>query len=226
MLFNIIMVFVLLFIMSFMLIAEEQAKKTLEQKADLIITLQWPDNSPHDMDLWLQLPSGKVVGYPYKDGGTAFLERDDLGFNNNYINGKQEVEINSRREVISIRGLVPGKYTVDVILFSRHAKQHPLGSPEPIDKEPIPNVVELLRINPSFQLLKHKELIFTKNKEEQTAFSFTIESDGSVSNIIEEENHFVGEQALGGEFTGHNVDPRSEDRVPTIPFGPPLQGRE
>ena len=63
MLFNIIIVFVLLFFVSIMMMNPVSKKSDIESKADLLIVMSWPDFSNHDIDLWVKPPEGPAVFY-------------------------------------------------------------------------------------------------------------------------------------------------------------------
>ena len=64
MVFNMVLAFALLFVMSFLLIRPPaETKKAVEMKAEFVITLSWPDGALDDQDLWVLMPNGQQVGY-------------------------------------------------------------------------------------------------------------------------------------------------------------------
>lgn len=195
MLFNIIIVFVLLFFASIMLINEPAKKKDIEARADVIITMTWPDMSLHDMDLWVKVPDGKPIGYNHKENSYVFLERDDLGISNNFvIKDGVKTALAPRREVVSFRGKVPGRYVVNVQFFM--AKTEDGKAVAFYDNTPIPVQVELVQINPSYKILARKEIIMTKTKEERTAFAFVVRDDAIADIELETEETFILDQAM------------------------------
>ena len=80
-LFNLILGFVFLFIVSFILINEPTKKEGIEQKAEFMIIMNWDSDHNKDIDLWMEGPTGKV-GFTSLEQGNMFLDRDDLGHRN------------------------------------------------------------------------------------------------------------------------------------------------
>ena len=181
MLFNIIMVFVLLFFASILMMNPTAKKNDVEVKADMIVTMTWPDLSPHDMDLWISVPDGPAIGYPRKENTYLFLERDDLGASNNYVmkNDKKEI-LSTRREVMTFRGRPDGRYVVNVNFYAAKTELGAIISE--YDGPPVPVVVELIQINPFYKVIARKEILLSKVHEERTAFSFIIR-DNEVTDI-------------------------------------------
>lgn len=148
----------------------DSKKKDIESKADLMIVLTWPDNSPHDIDLWLKTPD-TMIGYPHRENSYAHLEQDNLGMTNNFImRDNERIEIPSRREVITFRGTPNGRYVVNVHFFAAYG-------PEAGHGPTIPVTVELVQINPAYRVLVKKDLILETVKQEKTAFSFVINNN-------------------------------------------------
>jgi hypothetical protein len=127
-----------------------------------------------------------------------FLERDDLGWSNNFtmLEGKR-VEIPTRREVITFRGKEDGRYVVRVQFYmSKDAKTGKAGESPP---QPVPVKVELIRINPKYNILASKEVPMANAKEEKTAFSFIIK-DGEIVDIdLTTEQKIISENQVSGE---------------------------
>jgi hypothetical protein len=190
MLFNIIVGFVLLFFIAVLLMNPPVKKADIEAKADIIITMSWPDLSPHDIDLWIKNPTTDPIHYNRRENSYLFLDRDDLGVSNNFIfKDGQQVMLESRREVASFRGKVNGRYVANVVFFIAKSSD---GQPDNrYDGTPIPVRVELIQINPVYKILAKKDIVLTKIKEEQTAFSFIIQ-DGLVIDVdLETEELFT-----------------------------------
>ena len=59
-LFNLILGFVFLFIISFILINDPVKKEGVEQKAEFMIILSWDAQANKDIDLWIEGPLGNV----------------------------------------------------------------------------------------------------------------------------------------------------------------------
>ena len=63
----------------------------IDSKAEFIITMDWPDNHPDDLDLFVQDPAGNIAWYRHREAGFLTLDRDDRGGANDFIvvNGKK-----------------------------------------------------------------------------------------------------------------------------------------
>lgn len=166
-LFNIIILFVLLFFVALMMMNPDSKKKDIESKADLMIVLTWPDNNPHDIDLWLKTPDS-LIGYPNRENSYAHLEQDNLGMTNNFImRDNERVEIPTRREVITFRGTPNGRFVVNVHFFTANG-------PEAGNAPSVPVTVELIQINPTYKILAKKDIVLERVKQQKTAFAFVI----------------------------------------------------
>ncbi len=96
----------------------EAKEGKIETKAEFIITMTWPDDHPDDIDLYAEDPLGNIVWYHVREGGFMVLDRDDRGGANNTITvDGRKITSPFRQETISIRGIVPGEYTVNVHYF-------------------------------------------------------------------------------------------------------------
>lgn len=76
---------------------------------NVIVELRWPDDLNSDVDLWVEAPGDKPVGYSNKGGVSFNLLRDDLG------NLADATQMNY--EVSYSRGVPHGEYTVNVHLY-------------------------------------------------------------------------------------------------------------
>ena len=75
-LFNILVGFVFLFLVAFLMINPVAKKADIEKKAEFLITLSWPNDSPQDIDLWVMDPHKNKVGFASKEKGLVHLERE------------------------------------------------------------------------------------------------------------------------------------------------------
>jgi hypothetical protein len=169
-------------------------------KAEFILTLTWDKKDVNDMDIWLKDPRGDIIYYKDKESSVMFLDRDDLGLKKDkiMINGVEQI-IYINQEIISIRAIFPGKWTVAVHFYKRNDKQKP-GTI-------IPVTVRLDKINPSVKIIFNKELNMRQTWEEVTAASFEVLPDGTVVNIQFEMN-----------------EPMVHERIPMPIWGPDADG--
>ena len=89
-LFNVLLGLVFMVFTAFSLINPTAKTGIVDLKAELFITVTWPDNDPNDMDLYVEDSAGNIVSYA-PEASLVHLDRDDRG---NYrdtitVNGKQ-----------------------------------------------------------------------------------------------------------------------------------------
>ena len=172
-LFNILVGFAFLFIVAFLLIKPEAKREDFDRKAEFVIILEWDNQRPDDIDLYVEDPSGKIVHFRNRVVNFMHLDKDDLGKRNDAImvNGiKQFVDIN--REVITIRGILPGEHIVNAHYYSDY--EGLLERHGPLDIK-----VKVHKVNP-YSIVWEGIKTFDKRGQEETFVRFTIEKDGKV----------------------------------------------
>lgn len=173
-LFNVLLGFVMLFIIAFLLINPISKKADIPNKSEVIIILEWNKESNSDIDLWVQRDDNNPVGFTNKQSAPLHLSRDDLGSKNDivFINGKKEV-IKQNREVITVRGIVPGDYYITIHGYNVDADN---------DRDVIK--VRVIDVNPyKEQYVKTYDITFTGQKI--NAPGFTLDSEGNITEIWE-----------------------------------------
>jgi hypothetical protein len=170
MLFKALQVVAFLFFIALLVMNPRTEGSQVVRKAEFIITMGWPDMHPDDVDLYVQDPTGALVWYNQRTVGFMVLERDDRGETNDFIhvNGQKKWSP-IRQEIVSIRGILPGEYTVNVHLY------------EHIAKEPVPVSVQVEKLNPVVQVVYYDTIALDHTDEEETAVRFTLAEDGSVT---------------------------------------------
>lgn len=168
-LFKALQVVAFLFFIALLALHAEPNQGKVDKRAEFIITMNWPDRHPDDVDLYVQDPAGKLVWYNQKDSGLMVLERDDRGDTNDFtMVDARKVVAPGREEMVSIRGLIPGEYTVNVHLY------HHVAS------DPVPVSVKVEKLNPSLQIVGYRTLLLDHTDEEKTVLRFTLSQDGTV----------------------------------------------
>ena len=142
MLFKALQVVAFLFFIALLAIAPQANEGKIDSKAEFIITMDWPDNHPDDLDLFVQDAVGNIVWYRHREAGFMVLERDDRGGANDFIlvNGKK-IASPIREEIVTVRGIVPGEYTVNISHFQATTGQ------------PVPATVKVQKLNPTTQVI-------------------------------------------------------------------------
>jgi len=185
MLFNMALAFALLFLLAFIMIKPsiEPSKKAIEMKAEFVLTLSWPDGSLDDQDLWVKMPDGKMIGYSNRDIGVMTLDRDDRGgLGNTYvdpIDGTLKIQA-IRREIVTIRTVLPGRYVVNVHTFADRKEYAGISSPAVM---PYSVEVTLVKLNPSFQEVTKQKVLMEKLNDQKTVLAFTVGENGEITSV-------------------------------------------
>ena len=171
-LFNILLGFTFLFFITMLFINPITKLGNVNMKAEYIITVDWKDSLPDDIDLWVKDPNGEIVSYLKKDAGWLHLDRDDRGVVNDkiIIDGK-EVIYPINREVVTLRGIIPGEYTVNLYLYD-HKSNSPVEAKIIIEK-----------VNPSLRLVFVGDVILKNEDTELTITKFRLDSEGNFKSI-------------------------------------------
>ena len=173
MLFNMLIAFVFCFIIALLAMNPKALKAgDIPSKAEYIISVSWPDMNPNDIDTWVQGPSGDMVWFRAREAGLMHLDRDDRGLANDTIlvNGKQVINpLNT--EVVTIRGIEPGEYTVNAQYY------------ESKNNEAVEVTVSVIKVNPRADVVFYGQLTLARKGDEATAVRFTVLPDGAVANV-------------------------------------------
>ena len=171
-LFNVLLGFVFLFFITILFINPITKLGNVNLKAEFIITLDWKDSLPDDIDLWVQDPNGEVVSYLKKDAGWLHLDRDDQGEINDKVTiNNQEIIYPINREVVTLRGIIPGEYIVNVYMYSN-------PSSRPVDIN-----LTIEKVNPSLKLVYFNNSTLIKKDTEMTLARFNLDSQGRYTSL-------------------------------------------
>lgn len=180
MLFNVLLVLSLLFALALVFINPPAKQGAVDLKAEFLITASWPDGDPADLDMWVQEPGGKTVWYKMRDEGLMHLDRDDRGnFNDMIIVNGKEVINPLNQEIVSLRGIIAGEYTVNLHYYRSEKKA------------PIQATVTLLRVNPRAEVVWHGSVTLDTPGVERTAIRFTLTRDGQVADLNTQQQAIV-----------------------------------
>jgi len=173
-LFKALQVVAFLFFIAFLAISQQKEDGKVDNKAEFFISMTWPDNHPDDFDLFVQDPIGNVVWYRRRDIGFMSLERDNRGGANDFITvGDERIRSPARQELVSIRGIVAGEYTVNVYHFSAQTNL------------PVPVTVTVEKLNPRVSVVAKRTIDIQGSSVEKTAARFTLDAKGEVVSTSE-----------------------------------------
>lgn len=162
----------LLFLIAVIFLNPDRESGKIDIEAEYVVTVTWPDNSPDDIDTWVQDPKGNITWFRNRSAGLVHLDRDDRGMLNDtmVLNGRT-VDNPLNQEVTAIRGKVPGEYIVNVHYYDSESNAA------------VPVAVRVARVNPVYTIAYYGTTTLQHKGEEKTAVRFTIGTDGAISGI-------------------------------------------
>jgi hypothetical protein len=136
--------------------AEDAAKQAVA--GDILVNAEWTPGSDADVDLWVKGPGDEdVVGFNHRADKQSSYLRDDVGMRNDFTN--------LNYEIVGIRGLVPGRYVVNLHLFA-------------LNDASSAHVMVVVTTNGGHTILYHREVDLIEQGQEVTAVSFVLDSEG------------------------------------------------
>ena len=171
-LFNALLGFTFLFLIAIIFMNPEAKTGIIDPKAEYIITVTWEDNSPDDIDTWVEDPDGQIIWFRSPEAGLLHLDRDDRGLLNDTIsiNG-EEIQNPLNQEVVTIRGVIKGEYVVNLHYYASETEK------------PVNVNVRVVKVNPALEVVYYGVVTLDKKGDEKTAVRFRIGYDGKVSGI-------------------------------------------
>ena len=182
MLFNILVGFAFLFIVAFLLIKPEAKKEDFERKAEFVVIMEWDHDQPDDIDLYVQDPMQTKAHFRLPIANFMYLDKDDLGFANDVVksvNG-EVTKVNINREVVTIRGIIPGEYIINAHYYSQRKWENDgrLNTNAKPEGKNLTVKIELHKVNP-YKIWWMGEKTFTHRGQEETFVRFTLDPDGN-----------------------------------------------
>ena len=180
-LFNALLGFTFLFLVAIMFMNPDAKSGIIDPKAEYILTITWEDNSPDDVDVWVEDPEGQIVWFRTPEAGLLHLDRDDRGLVNDTItiNG-EEVQNPLNQEVVTLRGVVKGEYIVNLHYYASETGK-------PVDVH-----IRLAKVNPKLEIVYYGTVNMEKRGDEKTALRFSIGRNGDIFGINFLPKSFVG----------------------------------
>lgn len=161
-LFNICLGFAAMFLLSLILISTvKNQTESLKKDVLYFIRIEWQGDLDTDIDMWLQDPTGDMIGYRDKQRPHMYLERDNLG---NDYNLKEPGHVNE--EIISVLKGIPGWYTLNLHWFDRRQDQRqPEITWQIISMKPSMNTAQTGMVQMKFKGQEITAVRFKLNKE-------------------------------------------------------------
>ena len=171
-LFNSLLGFAFMFAIAFMLISDPSDGGKIDSKAEILISVRWPDQHPDDVDAIVESPQGGLVWYHNRDTGLMHLDRDDRGIFADKMNVNGATISNPiNQETITIRALQSGEYVVNLLHYQAN-----YNKPLTVD-------VKVEKLNPEVELVYYGSHELKGVGDEQTAVRFSIDSKNNISDV-------------------------------------------
>lgn len=169
-LFKALQILAFLFFIALLIVAPQANEGKVDSKAEFIVTVDWPDNHPDDIDTFVQDPQGQIVWFRRREADFMLLDRDDRGGINDFVmvNG-EKVPTATRQELVTIRGIIAGEYTVNVYHFAA------------VTGQPVPVTVMVQKLNPKVTIVAKETVDLRQGGDERTAVRFTLDAKGKVT---------------------------------------------
>ena len=171
-LFNSLLGFAFMFAIAFMLISDPTDGGKIDSKAEILISVRWPDQHPDDVDAIVESPQGGLVWYHNRDTGLMHLDRDDRGIFADKMNVNGATISNPiNQETITIRALQSGEYVVNLLHYQANYDQ------------PLTVDVKVEKLNPEVELVYYGSHELEGIGDEKTAVRFSVDSEKNISDV-------------------------------------------
>ena len=131
---------------------------------NVVVEIRWPDEINADVDLWVEAPGDRPVGYSNKGGRIFNLLRDDLGKYHDLTDVNYEFAFS--------RGIPPGEYTVNVHMYRNSSATYPV---------PVTIVASVKKGDgKGLKRIVASKVDLTYRGEEVTAFRFALTEKGTL----------------------------------------------
>ena len=230
MLFNILVGFAFLFIVAFLLIKPEAKKQDFERKAEFVVVMEWDHDQPDDIDLYVEDPTNSTVHFRLPITNFMYLDKDDLGYANDIVKNVDGTitKVNINREVVTIRGIIPGEYIINAHYYSERKwtasgslttnSEYPSGYTGDIvsvDRhgqgkqkkgKSLTVRIELHKVDP-YKIWWVGEKTFSRRGQEETFVRFRLDKDGKVlSPFTFEKKNFITPLMATGNYQSSGVE--------------------
>jgi hypothetical protein len=149
----------------------------------------------------VQDPVGNIAWYRRREAGFLTLDRDDRGGANDFIlvNGRK-IPSAIREEIVTVRGVVAGEYTVNVSHF------------QAITGQPVEATVKVQKLNPTAQVIFDDKVTVNHTGDEKTAVRFKVDAEGKVIDVYRRPKSLL-ETFRNVRANGADIDPKTGVRM-------------
>ena len=190
-LFNALLGFVVLFVLALLLINPITKKSDIPAKAEIMIIVEWDDESPDDIDTWVSGPlMGAPISFQNKHSGMMHLDRDDLGrTSDTMIIDGEKIVIKVNREVVTMRGIAAGDYYINIHVYNKSK-----------DGPPTKYTITLLDVNPYREVYVMQGELHNRGDIVRLP-GFTLNDEGDITDIWTSDKIIVGARNTNSAIT-------------------------
>lgn len=147
----------------------------VDEKAEYLLTVEWPTGPDADVDIWLMTPHQMPVFFNSRQVGCATLDQDNKGWGDSIIHlpDGSTAKVRSAKETIVLRCLEPGHYDLAANLFGFSPHEGAPGLPIPVR-------VEVTGLNPEVKTLFAKDISLTHSTQTTNVASFDLSANGEM----------------------------------------------
>src|SRR5579872_1323553 len=176
---DLLLVIVALLIVS---VAPKKIEEGVKVYAEYQVSIEWNEHLDDDVDLWALGPTDREKPCFYKstEVGPLFLDRDSRGFMDDRLKVDGEYKYLPHREVMTVRGIVPGRYDFSIHLY----KARDTGAMRDPHNLGIVVNVEVQKINPRSRVIFRKSATLQYEGDAINVWSMDVKPDGG---FIEQE---------------------------------------
>lgn len=173
-------VFILFIAAMMSMAAKVHSEDGVKLDAQYLIEASWSLDYDADVDLYVRDPLGNVVYFAQKEAGSLHLDHDSRGHLSDVekLPDGTEIKPTAYTEIVTLRGIVPGEYTVNLHLYGAwypksQVMDHAVGAPYTV-----PVHVRIVKLNPSVVTEFDQTATLESIWEERTVTRFTLGAGG------------------------------------------------
>ena len=141
-----------------------KAVSPVSPPGNVVIEARWPDGVDADVDLWVQAPGDRPVGYSNKGARVFNLLRDDLGRSNDVDGLNYEIAFS--------RGAPAGEYTVNLHLYRKRESRPSV---------PVKVSIGVQQgVSKTLHRIAVRDIDLSHSGEEVTVARFTLDDEGQL----------------------------------------------
>ena len=143
---------------------EAERQGQIDDPSLFLSSIEWSKSSRADIDLFVRSPDGVVLSFLSKENDVATLDTDDQGV--------RDVDV-VRREVASVKRLIPGRYVVNVLAYKLRGESN------------VEVKTQVLKLQ-DFQVVCDVVVSLNTAGQERTVCSFDVDGRGRIISVDRE----------------------------------------